>query len=376
MRSGNVVSVCLMSLFSVCVVGTPKVSAALEINLDFTIPTDGYVGGISLSPDESRLYAAFWEDSPSSRVQEYSLPDGQLLQTIAYGSYHTHGDVVVSADGNRIFTTNYYKNSVSQIELDNGNARTDLSTVDSWPANIDITPDRSKVLASVGMDGGSSDMNNDSIAIYDITNDNFSLLALVELNDEPQYRKIGFSSDSQFAFVVTRARKSDYARLYEISLDGTCEVTRSMEFEGITLLRGIAIDDGTAYVSSPSATTLWAVDLATWSVGSEMDLLDNPSELMMHPDGEHLFALFSDSQSVAAIDLASEQIVGRYDGLQLGVSDIEFSNDGSTMYVSHRTAGGDVFVFDVVPEPSTLVGLVSMGIMGLLIGLWRRFRKS
>jgi len=93
----------------------------------------GVSSGLALSPNDSKLYIAYWEDANSSRVQEFSLPNLSLLQTFTYGNFHTHNDVVLSSDGSRIFTTNYYYNSISQIDLNNANTRTDLSTYNSWP---------------------------------------------------------------------------------------------------------------------------------------------------------------------------------------------------------------------------------------------------
>jgi len=324
------------------------------INFDFAIPTDGNVAGIALSPDESRLYAALWEDNPTSRVQEYSLPDTQLLQSIEYGSYHTHGDVVVSPDGTRIFTTNYYPDTVTEIDLANGNARTDLSTVDTWPADIDITPDGTKILASVGSDGGDYDANNDSIAIYDTSGGNFSLLESVELNDEPpgDGRKMAFTPDSQYGYVATRARKSAAARVYEISLAGTYEATRSLEIPGVNNLKGVAIAGDKLFVSGPDAAKIWVVDRPSWGIVSEIAVPNWAKTLLMHPDGRHLFATLPDDRSIVAIDIQSEQIEATYDGLEASPSDIEFSADGTKMYVSQTGPSGEVWVFHVSTNPA------------------------
>jgi len=321
----------------------------VRINFDLAIPTDGSVAGIAVSPDESRLYAAFWENQNGSRVQEYSIPAAQLLQTIDYGSYHTHGDVVVSPDGTRIFTTNYYSNTVTQIHLANGNARTDLSTVDTWPADIDITPDGTKILVSVGSDGRSYDMNNDSIAIYDVSGGNFSLLGSVELNDEPpgDGRKIAFTPDSQYGYVVTRAHKSAAAHVYEISLAGTYEVTRSLEISGVIHLKGVAIAGDRLFVSGPDAAKIWVVDRPSWGIVSEITVPSWAKTLLMRPDGRHLFATLPDDRSIVAIDIQSEQIVTTYDGLADSPTDLEFTADGTKMYVPQTGASGDVWVFRV-----------------------------
>ncbi|MCY2986910.1 MAG: dockerin type I domain-containing protein [Planctomycetota bacterium] len=326
--------------------GVAPNGSQLTITYNSTIATSGSVSGIALSPDDTRLYAAYWEDSPTSRVRQYNLPDGQLLQTINFGSYHTHGDVVISADGNRIFTSNYYYDTVSQVDLANSNIITNQSTVDSWPGRVDIAPDRTKVLAAVGWDGRNYDMNNDSIAVYNIASGAFNRVASVKLNDEPQ-SAIGFSADSQYAYVGTRKRKSGSATLYEIALSGQPALTRSLPFAGVEILRAVVVASDKVFVSSAEQAKIWVVSRSSWTVISEITLPEGPSVLKMHPSGNYLFASLPNAKSVIAMDVASGQIVARYDGLQTAPSDIEFNSNGNKVYVSHITADGNVMVFDV-----------------------------
>jgi len=198
------------------------------------------------------------------------------------------------------------------------------------------------------MDGRSYDMNNDSVAIYDINDGNFSLLSSVKLDDEPRQRKIAFSADSQYAYVVTRMRKSANARLYEISLSGPYQVTRHMEFSGVSRLSGVAVAGDKVFVSSPHHTKIWVINRPSWVVVSEINMTHAAHVLAMHPYGRYLFALQGDAQAVVAIDVASEGIVTRYDGLDASPSDLEFTSNGQKMYISHYTATGNVLVFDVI----------------------------
>lgn len=346
------------------------------------------VGGIALSPDESKLYAALWEDQNSSRVLEYSLPNLSLLQTITFGSYHTHGDVVVSSDGTRIFTPNYYYNDLSQIELDNGNARTDLPTVDTWPADVDITPDKTKVLVAAGKDGRSYDMNNDSIAVYDIDNGNFSLLASVKLDDEPMGRKMAYSEDSRFAYVVSRKRKSANPKLYEISLEPPYQVTRTMEFPNISqFLAGVACIGDNVYVSGLDDSTISVVDRLTWtgdqvfvSNSNNSYSIDGPASLLaVHPGKQYLFVGLPLNGSVLALDINSMTVVGRYDDLPLtgfaGLMDIEFNNNGTRMYISYM-GNGEIFIFQISSssvieatidiKPGSYPNSINLGSLGLI----------
>ena len=197
-------------------------------------------------------------------------------------------------------------------------------------------------------------MNNDSIAIYDIADENFSLVASVKLDDEPQGRKIAFSADSQYAYVVTLARKSENARLYEISLSGTPAVVRYMDFSGVSRLSGVAVAGDLVFVSSDEHPVIWVVSRDSWTVTSQISTTSAPATLAMHPDGQHLFALLPDEQAVVAINIESETIVARYSGLEPNASDMEFTADGSKMYISHYTSTGNILVFDVTEQPVIL----------------------
>lgn len=310
---------------------------------------------IGLSPDNTKLYAAIWEDQNESRVLEYSLPDLSLLQTLTFGGYHTHGDVVVSADGCRIFTPNYYPDTVSQVNLCEGNARTDLSTTQSWPADIDITPDRSKIVVTVGCDGRGYDMDNDGIAIYDISGTNFASLAFVALDDEPignAGHKLAFSADGQFVYVPTKQRKSATPMLYEVSLVPPYQVTRSMEIPSGDL-RGVACSGNAVFVSDFTGSKLWIVNRTSWT--KTLHVLDAaPGTIAMHPDGQHLFVLLPTAQKGLVLDATSLDVMGAFDGLAVNPHDIEFNNVGDTLYISHSS--GFIYVFKVQPRALLAVG--------------------
>lgn len=305
----------------------------------------GSHASVGLSPDNTKLYAAIWEDQNNSRVLEYALPSMSLLQTLTFGSYHTHGDVVVSADGCRIFTPNYYPDNVSQINLCAGNARLDLSTTTTWPADIDITPDRTKIVVATGRDGQPYDQNNDGLAIYDISGTNFASLAFVGLNDEPAGHKLAFSADGQFVYVPTKQRKSATPMLYEVSLTSPYQVTRSMAIPS-TELRGVACAGNTVYVSDYTGSQLWVVNRTSWTKTAH-SLDSAPGTIAMHPNGQHLFVLQPSAQRALALDAASLDVMGSIDGLAVNPHDIEFNNAGTRLYLSHGS--GYIYVYDVLP---------------------------
>ncbi|MEW5993612.1 MAG: YncE family protein, partial [Candidatus Zixiibacteriota bacterium] len=274
-------------------------------------------GGIYLNSDDSRLYVAYWEDHNGSRVQEYDLTDNSLIQTISFcpnnacsscvcnltTCYHTHADVVLSADDRYLFTINYYPATISRIDLQGGYARTDLPVCSSWPADMDITPDKSKILVKVGQDGRSYDMNNDRIAIFDVTS--FSMLACVPLNDEPADKKIGFSSDGTKAYVTTNRRKSSSAMLYVISLQPPYNVLDTVPIPGGSwpnwCVIGIQVTNSKVYVSDCYNSQVLVFDSSLNRIDSIL-VGGNPSTLAVTPDGCYLYAL-NLSQFVSIIDV-------------------------------------------------------------------------
>jgi|GEM_PF-3918885 len=202
--------------------------------------------------------------------------------------------------------------------------------------------------ATVGQDGRSYDMGNDSIAIYDISGGAFELLESVELADEPNGNSgIGFSEDSRFAYIGTHKRQSANPKLYEISLEAPYGVTRSMEFpEALEHIGPTRCVGNRVFMSDAANLKMWVVDRSSWTkIGYALE--SAPAALEVHPSGAYLFVLMPDIGTVVAIDTSSMSIVARFDGLSTGAHDIEFNNDGTEMYVAHSSSVGEIMVFDL-----------------------------
>ncbi|RKY10314.1 MAG: hypothetical protein DRP56_01375 [Planctomycetota bacterium] len=296
------------------------------------------ISGVCLSPDENKLYAACWEDSPTSRVLEYNLSDYSLSQTIAFGSYHTHGDVVLSADGRYLFTPNYYYSDLSRIDLQSGNARQDLSVGTSWPGQVHITPDKTKVLVSAGRDGRSYDMNNDAVAVFNIQNGAFTKLATISLPNEPQCDRITYSPDGKYAYVTTYPRKSPQGILYEISIEGFYGITRQLIMPTIRM-RAVERVSDKLYVSDTDNNKIWVVNKNTFSIESSIPLESSPGIIALHPNGKDLYILLKDISKLVVLDTSTNSIIGSFDQLYTQPHDIEFNNDGSKVFIPHSVGG-------------------------------------
>lgn len=307
----------------------------------------GRLRGIDVSPDDRTLLAATWADTDQDPILEYSLPDYNLLQT--YPFERCHGDVVYSYDGQRAFTTSYYTGRVSAIDLVTGN-RSYLDTFyNSWPAGLALSPDGTKIVALVGVDGRSNDENNDGLTIYNVANGAFEELGFVGLNDEPSNIKTAFSPNSQYVYVGSRVRKSSTARIYEVSLTAPYGVHRYKEFSGpaIQSLQDPALLDNRLYVCDMDANRIRVLDLTTWGELSSIPLASMPRALTTCPNSRFLYVLLPDEHAVVAIEPNTGRELGRYDNLDDNPQDIEFNSDGTSLYISHSNTEGSIIELEV-----------------------------
>ena len=326
----------------------PTPPTTFGLGIEKWIETQGGIGGIALSPDESRLYVAYWANDTGSPIEEYSVQTGQRLQSFPFDERHCHGDVVVSKDGRFVFTTNYYFTHASRLDLAQGGCelREDVGGVRTavWAADIVRAPDGKLIAIAVGADGRNYDMENDQISIMDISGENFELVGEVKLPDEPRDHKMGFSGDSRFAYIVTYPRQSENAALYEVSLRPPFRVTRRLEFPGGELA-GIAIHDafGKLFVSDSASKRIWVVNSGSFRIESSIDLKGSaPGTLAMSATGDVLYALATATRSLWAIDPESSRVLGLLVGLRRQPDDLEVSRDGSHVFVSHRGEDGGV----------------------------------
>lgn len=319
-----------------------------KINLTHssTITPNKVSNGITLSPDNTKLYIAIWENTPL--ILEYKLSDLSLLQSILT-SRDYHGDLVISNNGNDLFITNNHTKSLSRIQLDSANAETKLATGNDWPCGVAISPDDTKVLVESGVDKDSLDQNNDSVDIYDITGGGFSLLSSLTLYGEPGCHNIAFSSDSKFAYMATKARKSSYPALFEVSLTPPYQITRSIEFnDGGTQLNGVACHGDNVYVSIDNSNHIQQVNRTSWTQTGLAVTDGTPTTIKLHPGGKYLFALIPEQKTISAISLNAMTVTKFSSPLVANTAtDIAFTTEGNQMLVSHRDATGKVLIFQL-----------------------------
>ena len=366
------------------------------------IETGGSNEDICLSPDGLNLYATYcFDGNDNTPIGQFDVASGRRIRTMSFESGEDpdrridHKGVVLSGDGRYLFTTNYYGRYISRLDLQNDAARMDLDiTADdrvrhTWAVRLGITPDKTKLVVPAGSDGRLADEKNDRVSIIEAGDGNFRLLAEVPLDDEPK-GNIRFSADSQFAYLITRQRKSDAPKLYEIRLTPPYGVARTLPFPEADL-RDVALSgsqDGTsvaelarvqdpapkgqrtkdtndgeapqaarAFVSDARHNNIWIVDLDTFQTTSEIDLGEfKPDSLAFSHRSGLLAALAPKNRTlfcVAADDTrqgdgrGQGEIVGKVTGLRPDASDVEFSKDDERLFVAHWSDQGGVAVIDI-----------------------------
>ena len=318
----------------------------LACEVDRWIETDPTIGGICLSGDGSTLFVAYWEDDHHSRVQVFDVASGKVLRTVKLQNRHPHGDIVLSSDGRYLYTTNYYPRYITRIDLQDDNLLKNLDVGGIWASYLDITPNKQKLVVPLGQDGRPHDESNDALAIVDVANGKFCLVGRVQLADEPSGHKVGFSSDSEFAYVVTRPRKSSAATLYEIRLTPPCQVTRTLAIPGGEL-QSVAVSSKLqrAFVSDSAQRKIWVVDIKTFGPVTEFGLAGYaPGTLSIDVRNDLLIASCPATRGLLCVDARDGTILGRVAGLRQQVHDLEFSADRRLLFLSNQGPKGGVGV--------------------------------
>jgi len=309
---------------------------------------NGKVGGLALSPDEQKLYAAYWTDSSSEPIGVYSTSSYSLIEpvTMSYGT--CHGGVAVSNDGRYIYTPSYYQGVLSRFDTYNSNSRTDLPAGE-WPSWIYKSPDGTKLIAFSGKDGRPYDMGNDRIYVYDISNETFSTIGSIQMPDEPRVSG-AFSNDGKYIYVPTYQRQSATARLYEVSIVGPLEINRYLEFSG-NGLQDVAGNYDSLFVSDSVNQKIWMIDKATWSITDSIDLSFQPNRVVLHPDGQNLFV--AGDGIISVFDITTKSLKSSLTNIPSVINNIVLTQDGSLAYVSYVSGdiGGGIAIISV-SEPA------------------------
>ena len=305
------------------------------------------VSGVALSPDESRLYAAHWQAGivqSNDPIAVYSTADYSLLDRIPGGQ--CVGNVVTSNDGRYVYGPEYYGGYIHRYDTWNGNADTAIG-LGSWASDVWKTPNGDRAVVKY---------NTANLALIDISDDHFSKIESFNAGRPVANASAAFSDNGQHMYLSAGSSQTAGPTLIDVELDGTFHISRELELTAGANqdwnLAGVVRYGGTLVVGDRTGSKLYIVDEATFTKTGEVSLPDSPSDIALHPDGQHLFILCADSGTLSVMNLSTMTEEASLSGLHLGLCDIAFTADGTKAYIAHGDqAQGGVSIVNVVPEP-------------------------
>ncbi len=313
------------------------------------------VAGLRVSQDGGTLFLACGAVPNPSPVLTMDAATGKILQTVHFkDASYDHKGLAASPDDRYLYVTNYSRRDITRVDLKDNGRQTDLLIggvpTAVWAGNlIEATPDGRKLLVGLGQDGRSVDMDNDFLSIVDIADGKFELVGQVKLDDEPDGRQMAVSGDSRFAYLVTRARKSPSATLYEVSLTAPFAITRRLAFPA-GRLEGIVVSNRLKriFIADSGTRKVQVVDLATFKPISSIDLEScAPVTLALNARETLLVAAAPENKRLFFVDPANGAVLGHLDGFRQSACLPRFSPDDRYLYVPHQYANGPIAAVDL-----------------------------
>ncbi len=316
----------------------------------------GYQGvrGITLSPDESLLYAAHWTDTSDDPIPVYSVDSCPFstVDVISSGG-RCAGNVVVSDDGRYVYAPVYYGGYIRRYDTWNNNAVTSID-LGSWAVNVWKSPNGERLIVLYNSTSGAPSSHH-RLALIDISGDTFSLIDWLDLQHPMADKSAAFSNDGQHIYLACSSSQTVGPTVIDVDFGGTFQIAREVELvdaPGQTYsLAGVVRSGGTLFVGDRTGSLLHIVDEATFTKTGEVALPDSPWNIALHPCGQHLFIMYGDSGTLSVMDLSTLSEETSLSDLNLGLLDAVFTADGSKVYVSHMSqVYGGVSVIMIGPD--------------------------
>ena len=194
-------------------------------------------------------------------------------------------------------------------------------------------------------------MHNDRISIVDVADGAFSVLGEVSLPDEPVIKKIGFSSNSEFAYVNTHKRQSPFPTLYEIRLTPPYQISRRLPIPNGDL-RGVAVSSKCKriFVSDHGNKKIWIIDSRSFNIIDSLQIGDYvPGTLAINNQEDMLAVMIPESRRAFLLNPATSAVMGQMDGLRLKAHDAVFTDDGKKLFIAILSEKGGLAVINTSP---------------------------
>jgi Tol biopolymer transport system component len=264
--------------------------------------------------------------------------------------------VVLSADERYLYAVNFYGRSLSRADLKTHEITeldlvTDPKYVNVWAGCLGLAPDGRKLVVTLGSDNRTVDENNDQVSIIDVADNRFKLVGEVALPDEPlgQTAQMAFSPDGRFAYVYTRARKSNVPVLYEIEVAPPGRISRRVRMPGADL-RGVAVSgkQRRLFVSDFAGRKIRVFDLESLRPVVDISTAElGPSDLAVYDDRDLGVVVCEQNRTLFCFDTAGGSAVAAVKNLRKYVVDVEFSPDGSRLFVANSRQQPGIGLIDL-----------------------------
>jgi YVTN family beta-propeller protein len=235
-----------------------------------------------------------------------SIPVGRILNAIA-----------VSADGTRVYVSNYGDDTVSVIDTATNRVLTNIPVGDQ-PKGVAISPDGTHVFVS--------SFRSDIVSVIETATDR--VLTNIPVENNPT--GITVSPDGTRVYVSNQE-----SQRVSVIDTVTNRVLWNIPVGGAP--RGVAINpDGTrVYVANSNSGTVSVIDTATDRVVTNIRVGDRPYGIACSPDGTRVYVTIYGDDTVSVIDTTTNRVV-TYIPVGSYPTDVALSPDGTRAYVANH----------------------------------------
>lgn len=318
------------TLIAVTALGLGLVAlGAVPASADTVVDTYTGAGGSSVrtnvivSPDGQRVYTA---DSTANTVTVLDAADGTVIDTVPLTG--STGSITLSPDGATLYaavSVGAATAVVTPIDTAALTAGTPVS-VPEGPTTVQVSPDGSLLYVVNG--------NSDSITVLD-TSDLSTVATIPMPTLQPRY--VSFTPDGTRAY-VSHWLGATPSPITVIDVATSTVIGAVTTAVTASRLSGLAMSaDGTRlYAVRIQHDSVDVIDTATNTIIDAIAVGDAPGGIDIHPDGRRAYVTSSTGDGVSIIDLATgavSQTVPVGDNPQ----DVAISPDGAFAYVTNAT---------------------------------------
>lgn len=246
-------------------------------------------------------------------------------------------DVVVSPDGYRIFVANAGNGSVSMLNLTSRSvlATTLVVSGGALVRGLAISPDARRVYTGYY---ATSSGEFGLAVLHGSTNSVLRNLPLATAQPVPATVQPGSVAVSPDHTLVVVANAVDGGAFYVVAAEsGQVVATVAAGPGAVPAAVVISPDARSAYLLFSGTNLLQVLDLASLSVVATLPLTDPPTSLTIAPDGERIYVSSADAGTLTVVGTAPLQVQSTWSGFATPAG-VAISPDGTRLYLANRSA--------------------------------------